>query len=62
MIRNSKSSVRVALSCLICISFLFQSCEKNDLFYEKNEYLEIQNLNKKTYSQEEKAILLKAEH
>lgn len=62
MIQKSKSFAIVAICCLICTGLLFQSCEKDHLFsYEDNEYLEIQNLNKKNYSQEEKAILLKAE-
>jgi hypothetical protein len=32
MIRKSKSIVIIALSCLISVGFLFQSCEKEDFF------------------------------
>lgn len=32
MIRKSKSLVIIALSCLISVGFLFQSCEKDDFF------------------------------
>jgi len=32
MIRKSKSLVIIAISCLISVGFLFQSCEKDDFF------------------------------
>lgn len=67
---NFKSKTRVtkplakiiSLVCIVILSAVFQGCEKEDDFsYENNQYLEIQNINKKTYSQEEKDILLKVE-
>lgn len=45
MIQKSKSLVIVAISCLICTGFLFQSCEKESILPEKfdlNEFLSIE--------------------
>lgn len=62
MIQKNKLFVFIALSCITISGLLLQSCEEEEFFYnENNEYLEIQDLNQKIYSQEEKAILLKAE-
>ncbi len=39
MIRKSKSLVIIALSCIISIGFLFQSCEKQDLFKMDEQFI-----------------------